>query len=102
MPAPVALTLNLAVAPVDEEEALTGSGEGGIEPVDIIGSKHVVGHISLVDVDMSPLSALGLVAGHGVGKLDLQSGEVRVLAHGSHAVGLRARARLLPICGPSP
>lgn len=30
MPAPVALTLYLAVAPVDEEEALTGSGEGAL------------------------------------------------------------------------
>lgn len=30
MPAPVALTLNLAVAPVDEEEALTGSGKGAL------------------------------------------------------------------------
>ncbi len=30
MPAPVALTLNLPLAPVDEEEALTGSGEGAL------------------------------------------------------------------------
>ena len=28
MPAPVALTLYLPLAPVDEEETLTGSGEG--------------------------------------------------------------------------
>jgi|GEM_PF-4451003 len=44
---------------------------------------------------MSPLSALGLVAGHGVGKLDLQSGEVRVLAHGCHAVGLAGQVGIV-------
>ena len=30
MPAPVALTLYLPLAPVDEKEAFTGSGEGAL------------------------------------------------------------------------
>ena len=41
--------------------------EGGIQPVDVVGREHVVGHVALVYIYVCPLSALRLVAGHGVG-----------------------------------
>ena len=47
----------LGFGPVDEEEFLSGSGEGGIEPVDIVGGEHIVGHIALIEIDMRPLTA---------------------------------------------
>ena len=56
--------------------------------MDVVGSEHVVGHIALVYVDVSPLSALRLVAGHGVGELHLEGVVVHVFAHMLHAVGL--------------
>lgn len=88
MPAPVALTLNLAVAPVDEEEALTGSGEGGIEPVDIIGIEHIIRHVTLIHIHMCPLSALRLVAGYGVCEFHLQGVEELILPDGLHSISL--------------
>ncbi len=57
--------------------------------MDVVGSKHVVGHVALVQIDMSPLTALRLVAGHGIGELYLQGIVELVRAHMLHAVGLQ-------------
>lgn len=56
--------------------------------MDVVGSEHVVGHVALVYIDVSPLSALRLVAGYGVGELHLEGVIVLVFAHMLHAVGL--------------
>ena len=56
----------LRLRPIDEEELSGGSGESGVEPVDVVGGKHFVGHIALVYIDVRPLTALRLVARHGI------------------------------------
>ena len=58
--------------PVHEIEFLGGTGEGGIEPVDIVGCEHIIRHIPLIEIHMCPLSALGLMTGHGIGELHLK------------------------------
>ena len=65
------LFLCLRLGPVDEKQALGGAREGRVQPVDVVRSEHVVGHVALVYVHVRPLSALRLVAGHGVGVLYL-------------------------------
>ena len=57
--------------------------------MDIVGGEHFIGHVSLVDVDVCPLSALSLVASHGVGVFDLQGIEVLVFAQPFHPVGFQ-------------
>ena len=54
--------------------------------MDIVGSKHIVGHIALVEINMCPLSALRLMARYGIGELHLQGIIVFVGAHMLHAV----------------
>ena len=79
----------LLLGPVDQKQLVSGTREGCIEPVNIVGSKHIIGHISLVHIYMRPLSALCLMAGHGIGVLDLQGIEISILANRLHAVGLQ-------------
>ncbi len=64
--------LYLRFWPVDQIELLGGTCKGGIEPVQIVGREHVVSHITLVDIDMCPLSTLRLVTGGGIGVFHLQ------------------------------
>ena len=75
-----------AVGPVDEEDLLGGTGDGRVEPAEVVGRKHVLGDVALVDVDVLPLSALCFMAGDGIGILDLQGIVVGVLAQTLHAV----------------
>ena len=65
--------LFLCRRPVHEIELLCGAGEGSIEPVDIVGCEHVIRHIPLIQIHMCPLPALGFMASHGIGELDLKS-----------------------------
>ena len=74
--------------PVDEEHLFGGPGESGVEPVDVVGREHVVGHVALIDVDMRPLAALRLVTGHGITVLHLQRIVVDIVPQGFDAVGL--------------
>lgn len=57
--------------------------------MDIIGSKHIIRHIALVYIDMRPLSALRFMTGNGIGKLHLQSIEIRILPDCLHTVCLQ-------------
>ena len=57
--------------------------------MDIIGSKHIVRHIPLIYIDMRPLSTLCLMTGNGIGKLHLQSIEIRILPDCLHTVCLQ-------------
>lgn len=66
-----------------------GSGEGGVEPVQVIGSHHLIGHVTLVNVDISPLTTLSLMAGNGIAELHLQGIVVVVLTDALHAVFLQ-------------
>ena len=38
----------LRLRPIDEEELFGGSGESSVEPVDVVGRQHFIGHIPLV------------------------------------------------------
>ena len=42
--------------------------------MDIVGREHIIGHIALIHIYVLPLPALGLMTGHGVCELNLQSG----------------------------
>lgn len=71
----------LLLAPVHEIDGAGGTGDGGVEPAEVVGTKHVVGHEALIDEDVGPLTSLCLVAGDGIGVLDLECIEVWVLLH---------------------
>ena len=68
----MSLLLGLSLGPVDEKQFVGGSCEGGVQPVDVVGREHVVGHVALVYIYVCPLSSLCLVAGHAVGVFGLQ------------------------------
>ena len=68
----------LGLGPVDEEEFFRGAGKGGIEPVDVVGGEHVVCHITLIEIDMGPLTTLGFMASDCIGELDLKGVVVTV------------------------
>ena len=65
------LWFGLGLGPVHEIELLGSTGEGCVEPVDLVGGEHVVGHIALIQIDVRPLSALSFMAGDGIGKFHL-------------------------------
>ena len=63
--------------------------------MDIVGSEHVVGHVALIDIDVRPLSALSLVACHGIGILHLQGIVIRVLAQRLKPVRLQGQVLIV-------
>ena len=71
----------MELRPVHKVELLGGAGEGSIEPVDIVGGEHVVGHIALIQIDVRPLSALSFMAGDGIGKFHLKGIIVTIRLH---------------------
>lgn len=85
----------MRLRPVDQIQLLGGTGEGGVEPVDIIGREHVVRHVTLIHINMRPLSALRLMAGHGIGKLHLQGIEELVLANCLHPIRLERNVLII-------
>lgn len=88
------LKLCLGLRPVHEEQLFGSTGKGGVKPVDIVRREHIVGHVALVNIYVRPLAALCLVAGYGIGELNLQGVVVRVGTQTLHAVGT---ARLVGI-----
>ena len=40
--------------------------------MDIVGGEHVVSHVTLVEIDVRPLSTLGFMAGDGIGEFYLK------------------------------
>ena len=56
---------------VHQVERSRGTGKGRVEPTEVIGRQILVRHIALVEEYILPLSALSLVASHGVGILHL-------------------------------
>ena len=73
----------MALWPIHEIDVTCGSRDGCVKPSEVVFGEHVFCHVALVDVDFFPLSALGFVAGHGVGVLYLQGVVVLVFAHGT-------------------
>ena len=70
-----------AAGGVEEEEAAGGAGDRGVEPaVEVEAQVCFGGYVAHVDKHRVPLAALGLVAGDGIGVLDLQGVEVRAVA----------------------
>lgn len=59
-----------------------GTGEGCVEPAEVVGPQHFFGHVALVDEDVGPLPSLGFVAGNGIGVFHLQGVVVGVATHG--------------------
>ena len=61
------LSERLFLRPVYEIQLVGGARESRVQPSEIIGSKHIVGHVALVNIHAAPLSALRLVARYGIG-----------------------------------
>lgn len=74
-------SFRLRLRPVDEIKFLCSTREGCIEPMDIVGREHVVGHVALVNIYVRPLSALCLMTCYGIGILYLQGIVTRVLPY---------------------
>ena len=89
LPETVCRLRHLCLRPVDKIKMLCGTGKGGVDPVDVVGREHLIGHVALVEIDVCPLPALCLVAGDGVAELHLQGVVVSVLTDFLHAVGLQ-------------
>ena len=75
------LLLEKSFVKIDKVESFRGAGHCGIEP-----AEHILGHWFVakdtpIDKDRLPLSALRLVTGYGIGKLNLQGVEIVVLAN---------------------
>ena len=68
--------------PVDEEDPLRGSGDGGVEPAEVVGREEFWSHVALVNEHVGPLSALRFVAGDGIGVFHLQGVIVGVSPQG--------------------
>ena len=81
--------------PVHEIEFLGGAGEGGVEPMDIVGREHIIHHIALIQIHMCPLSTLGLVTGHGIGELHLKGVVVTVALQFFNAFRLLRDVRIV-------
>ena len=56
----------LRLRPIHEEELFGGSCESGVEPVDVVGGKHFVGHVALVQIDVRQFTTLRRAARHGI------------------------------------
>ena len=72
------LAFHLIRWPVHQIQSFRGPGKGRVQPTDIIGRKHVFRHVTLIYEDPLPLSALRLMASHGIGIFHLQGIEIRV------------------------
>ena len=91
----VEMTRELGLGPVDEIELFRGSRKGRIEPVDIVGTEHIVRHIALIKIDVRPLSALCLMTGHGIGILYLKSVIIFIALQFFDAVGLKGHIGII-------
>ena len=92
---PLFAIVNLRFRPINQKKALCGTREGSIEPVQVVGSEHVVSHVTLVDIDMRPLTALCLVTSDGIGELHLQGIVVAILLQLVQAVLLQRDVRVV-------
>ena len=72
------LAFHLIRRPVHQIQSFRGPGKGRVQPTDIIGRKHVFRHIALIHEDPLPLSALCLMASHGIGIFHLQGIEIGI------------------------
>ena len=72
------LAFHLIRWPVHQIQSFRGPGKGRVQPTDIIGRKHVFRHIALIHEDPLPLSALCLLASHGIGIFHLQGIELGI------------------------
>ena len=41
--------------------------------MDIVGGKHIIGHVTLIYIDVRPLTTLGLMTSNGIGIFYLES-----------------------------
>ena len=79
----------LIFGPIYQIDRFCGTRYSGIEPPEIVGRKHVFGYIALVYENALPLSALRLVAGDGIGELNLKGVEVAILPNRLVSLALR-------------
>ena len=49
--------------------------------MDVVGREHFLGDIALIDIDVRPLTALRLVAGHGIAVFHLQRAVIDIFHH---------------------
>ena len=73
---------------VDQIESVGRTCKGRVEPAIKIFAQHLLGDVADIQENVHPLSALCLVAGDGIGKLDLQDVVVRVGLHLFHLARL--------------
>ena len=69
--------------------------KGCVKPVHVFGRKHLVSHVSLVNVYMLPLSTLRFVASYSIGKFYLQSVIITVGFHGFETVGFERKVLIV-------
>lgn len=62
----------------DKAYAAGSAGYGGVEPAVEVHAGSFLGNVTKVYIDILPLTALSLVAGHRIGIFDLQSIEIGV------------------------
>ena len=74
----------LRLRPVHQIQDLGSTGKGRIKPTVIIRSQHLLGHISLIQENPLPLSALSLMTGYRISIFYLQGIVMRVFLHLLH------------------
>ena len=63
---------DLLLWPIDQIERVRSTCESRVEPMDIIRRQHLVGHVTLVHIYVTPLSALCFVTSNSIRKLHLE------------------------------
>ena len=79
-------SLFFRLRPIDEPDLVSGTCEGRVEPTVVVEAHHLFCDVPLVDEHLRPLTALRLVAGDGIGVLDLQGVDVGVFLHLLHPI----------------
>src|SRR5574344_875082 len=69
----------LRLRPIDQKEFFGCTRECGVKPMYIVGVEHFVGHITLIKIDVRPLSALSLMASHRISIFYLNGIEIIIL-----------------------
>ena len=66
---------------IDKKQSLAATCSSRIEPLEELFAKHLFGKVTRIDVYVTPLPALRLMAGDSVSKLYLYGIEVLVASH---------------------
>ena len=85
----------LFLRPIHQKDLFGSAGKGGVKPAEVGNVCHVFREIPLVDIHVLPLSALRLMAGHGIGILQLEGIVIRVFSEFLHAFALRGDVKIV-------